>query len=591
MATVSQHAVSDCAIVQQIYPNRNISNFCCGYDEDGIGVGCTSDGIVDILKITYGYGGPITIGLGELSELESLEIIGGDILHLWQMPVDWEKLTKLKRLAIDTYVGGPIPPFIGKMTNLTELVLKTNRFWGPIPSEFESLVNLEVLEISSGDSACKEFEKDKIDGLIPAFIGKMKNLRALNLSGHRLTGPIPPDLGELSKLESLQLFCNLLTGPIPVELGRLQLLKTLDLSNNIFRSPLPDMFQSMTSLTSFVSKNAFLKGLLPESLSVMFIKPSFNMDLSRNLLRGSVPDSWTSITCNDDYCYLYLRMNQLFGDIPIGFLEAVKLARQNSSYLSVALDDNYFSGPAFDVFDYDSSDIGINKNCFGERGRNEADCARFSALATATATTATATETLSINLPSTTLPDLKTGSLSSKTVETSSSTLPSSALTNNLLIVRPVSELKGPSSSSSLPPTTQIGSKTYILTPTISIFAKPPDASQSSTSDESTDAGGFFQSHNLAILISIAVGTMACLITAAFVTGLFIGRKRKRNEKLKKPAALSASPMSNLWGPTLASQGAGFLFTSRLEVMQDAFDESDYCEASKGKADGKEEKK
>ena len=91
------------------------------------------------------------------------------------------------------------------------LGLGDNQLTGPIPPELGRLTNLERLQL---------FE-NQLSGPIPPELGQLTNLVTLNLFDTRLSGPIPPELGQLTRLTSLWLTGNQLSGPIPVELGDL----------------------------------------------------------------------------------------------------------------------------------------------------------------------------------------------------------------------------------------------------------------------------------------------------------------------------------------------------------------------------------
>ena len=68
---------------------------------------------------------------------------------------------------------------------------------------------------------------NQLTGPIPPELGRLSNLTDLNLWGNQLTGPIPPELGHLSNLAYLNLWGNQLTEDIPPELGRLSNLRLL----------------------------------------------------------------------------------------------------------------------------------------------------------------------------------------------------------------------------------------------------------------------------------------------------------------------------------------------------------------------------
>ncbi|TVT96830.1 hypothetical protein EJB05_57905, partial [Eragrostis curvula] len=63
------------------------------------------------------------------------------------------------------------------------------------------------------------------------FMGSMKNLRQLHLSGSLFSGSIPPQLANLSKLEYLDLSWTSFSGRVPPELGNISTLQHLDLGN------------------------------------------------------------------------------------------------------------------------------------------------------------------------------------------------------------------------------------------------------------------------------------------------------------------------------------------------------------------------
>ena len=69
-------------------------------------------------------------------------------------------------------------------------------------------------------------------GPVPAWLGDLSNLVGLVLTVNQLTGPIPADLGNLSNLKWLDLSFNNLTGPIPASLADLSNLEGLSLRAN-----------------------------------------------------------------------------------------------------------------------------------------------------------------------------------------------------------------------------------------------------------------------------------------------------------------------------------------------------------------------
>ena len=120
----------------------------------------------------------------------------------------------------------PLSEWWGVFTNeqgrVVQLILRRNNLSGPIPPELGRLTNLERLQIHG----------NRFSGPIPPELGQLTNLIFLSLFSNRLSGPIPPELGHLTGLTSLQLINNQLTGPIPVELGNLTELTLLRIDSD-----------------------------------------------------------------------------------------------------------------------------------------------------------------------------------------------------------------------------------------------------------------------------------------------------------------------------------------------------------------------
>ena len=88
----------------------------------------------------------------------------------------------------------PLDQWYGVFTDcdgtLTHLSLTDNQITGPIPSWLGNLSNLRHLELAG----------NQITEPIPSWLGNLSNLNVLGLGRNQFTGPIPPELGNLSRL-------------------------------------------------------------------------------------------------------------------------------------------------------------------------------------------------------------------------------------------------------------------------------------------------------------------------------------------------------------------------------------------------------
>ena len=154
---------------------------------------------------TNGLSGSIPPELGNLSNLQRLDIIGAELTG--SIPSELGNLSNLQRLRISySELSGSIPPEIGRLHNLTSLGLVGNEFTGPIISEIANLRNLRYLSLSH----------NRLTGTIPVELAQLRNLRDLRLDSNQLSGPIPPEIANLQNLRYLDIGNNFgLTGPLP----------------------------------------------------------------------------------------------------------------------------------------------------------------------------------------------------------------------------------------------------------------------------------------------------------------------------------------------------------------------------------------
>ncbi len=291
--------------------------------DEWYGVETDSAGRVTALRLqNNGLAGPIPPELGHLTALRDLILWNN---NLWgPIPRELGNLPNLANLVIvNSNLSGTIPPQLGNLAELRVLVLAGSELTGPIPAELGKLVNLNSLTL----------DDNALEGPIPPELGNLAALESLGLARNDLTGPVPPELGSLSGLRQLGLGSNELTGSIPPELAMLEELQALVLSNNDLTGPLPPELGSLGNLRYATLAGNSLTGAIPPDLgSLARIR---YLTLADNNLTGPLPTELSRLTAALD---LDLRGNALTGAIPAELGALARLVR-------LSLGRNDLSGP------------------------------------------------------------------------------------------------------------------------------------------------------------------------------------------------------------------------------------------------------
>ncbi|KAG6596957.1 putative LRR receptor-like serine/threonine-protein kinase, partial [Cucurbita argyrosperma subsp. sororia] len=242
------------------------------------------------------------------------------------------KLTQLSTLIIRiNKLSGELPKELGLLSNLRFLAFGTNNFSGPLPSELGKLFMLEELY----------FDSSGVQGDIPTTFSNLTNLRTVWASDNELTGKIPGFIGDWSKLTTLRFQGNSFMGPIPLTFSKLTAMNELrigDLSNG--RSSL-EFIRKMTSLKTLVLRNNKISDTIPTYIEEF--KELSLLDLSFNELWGEIPKSLFKL---NSLRYLFLGNNKLTGTLP---------SEKPGYLLSIDLSYNGLSGSFPDWVDEDSA--------------------------------------------------------------------------------------------------------------------------------------------------------------------------------------------------------------------------------------------
>ena len=157
---------------------------------------------------------------------------------------DFEKgleiLSGLSHLESLLLQGNPlesIPAGIGKLKELKVLELWDCGLTGDIPDEIGELTKLEQLNIA---------ENSDLTGSIPASIGNLKELQIFDAHWCQLSGPIPSEIGQLQNLKTLDLSINNLSGSLPEEISGLKQLELFSCDGNpLLSGPIPDTYPEL----------------------------------------------------------------------------------------------------------------------------------------------------------------------------------------------------------------------------------------------------------------------------------------------------------------------------------------------------------
>ncbi|KAI5121455.1 hypothetical protein M0805_009563 [Coniferiporia weirii] len=215
------------------------------------GVGCNGDGLVDTLELTFpAVPSVIPSGIGALTSLETLQIIGGGATPAGSLPDSFTNLTVLTTLHLESTGLSALPSTLfASLSSITTLVLVKNAaFGGSLPDvsalELGSLViNEQALSTSLDDllnsstlqSSVKTLSitSAALNSTIPASVSLFSVLTELHLDGDNLQAPLPPVFP--SSLQILTLSSNPeLNGAFPESLCSSSALTTCTLTGTGF---------------------------------------------------------------------------------------------------------------------------------------------------------------------------------------------------------------------------------------------------------------------------------------------------------------------------------------------------------------------
>ena len=207
-----------------------------------------------------------------------------------EIPPELGNLANLEDLVLgDNKLRGEIPPELGNLATLRELDLSSNQLTGEIPPELGNLATLRELDLSS----------NQLSGEIPPELGNLATLEDLFLGDNKLSGEIPPELGNFANLELLHLISNQLSGEIPLELGNLATLRELDLSSNQLSGEIPLELGNLATLRELDLSSNQLSGEIPPELGNLANLRVLRLSGRGNQFSGCIPSGLEGVPDND----------------------------------------------------------------------------------------------------------------------------------------------------------------------------------------------------------------------------------------------------------------------------------------------------
>jgi len=206
-----------------------------------------------------------------------------------------------------------LPPYIANLAKLTDLVLYSTLFFGPMDDTiFENMTALEYLDLGalSFDSPFPStlqnlpnltfvyLDYSEFTGNLTSLIGDgsgFPSLRELWVDDNNLEGSIPSAIGSISSLESLSMSECQLTGDMPTELGQLSSMRLMWFFGNQLSGNIPSEIGGMSNLELFKVHRNDLTGSMPSEICNQHI-PLFILDV----LTADCQDG--EVTCQQGLC-------------------------------------------------------------------------------------------------------------------------------------------------------------------------------------------------------------------------------------------------------------------------------------------------
>lgn len=318
-------------------------------------------GLRELRHAYFDYNGFDSIPMDFFNGLVSLEVIALDSLNLngsdgWSLREDLQDSAQLVNFTCNRCnLVGPLPEFLGSLKDLSVLMLSGNRISGEIPASFNgSNVGLLWLNDQSGEG---------MSGTIDV-VATMVSLKSLWLHGNRFSGVIPANIGDIAGLTDLNLNGNNLVGIIPESLADLEL-NVLDLNNNHLMGPIPKFASKKVTYAS----NSFCQSYpgVPCDPPVMALLQFLGeLNYPQRVVSswsGNDPcgGNWVGVDCNSNNEVLSISLPNFHinGTLSpsIGMLSSLLQVRLESNNITGPIPTNWTTLPSLTTLDLSGNNI------------------------------------------------------------------------------------------------------------------------------------------------------------------------------------------------------------------------------------------
>ncbi|KAF3435981.1 hypothetical protein FNV43_RR23073 [Rhamnella rubrinervis] len=258
-------------------------------------------------------------------------------------------------------MGTRFPNWLRTQSQLSTLDLSNSSIFGDIPSWFSNVSsNLEHLDISF----------NHLSGMVPNFC--VWGSPVVDMSHNQFRGAIPPSLSNASELylsnDKFTEFRRLICTP-----NNILRVAVLDLSDNLLSGTMPDCWLQWRRLGILNLENNNLSGIIPSSLGSLDLQ---TLLLRNNSLSGNLP---SSLSRSSQLLVLDVGHNSLNGKIPtwIGETLGLKLLSLKSNEFYGSIPSNLCHLDSIQILDLSLNNLsGVIPSCinnFTSMAHNKGD--------------------------------------------------------------------------------------------------------------------------------------------------------------------------------------------------------------------------